>query len=109
MKARFPAALTVLALAALPLGACGGSGGDGGDDERTASGEVLQGTISDEMLPLDTVTSEPPLMKTESPKAGAGSGAQAEGGEAAEGEDGAAEAGEQPPAPAATATQSTAD
>ena len=83
MKARFPAALTVLALAALPLGACGG-GGESGDDERTASGEVLEGTISDEMLPLDTVTSEPPLLKTESPRA-AGGDAEAQGDEAEEG------------------------
>mgnify|MGYP001154164366 CR=1 FL=1 len=99
MTARFPAALTVLALAALPLGACGGGGG--GDDDRTASGEVLEGTISDAMLPLDTVTSEPPLMKTESPKAAAGGEAEAPG---EEGEEGAAQASEAPATPAATAT-----
>jgi hypothetical protein len=31
------------------------------DAGRAASGEVLEGTISDAMLPLDRVTSEPPL------------------------------------------------
>jgi len=36
------------------------------DDSRSASGEVLEGTVSDEMLPLDTVKSEPPF---EDPKA----------------------------------------
>jgi hypothetical protein len=30
-------------------------------DGRAASGEVLEGTISDAMLPLDRVRSEPPL------------------------------------------------
>lgn len=32
------------------------------NDERSASGEVLQGTISDSMLPLDKLKSEPPLL-----------------------------------------------
>ena len=31
------------------------------DDSRSASGEVLEGTISDAMLPLDRVQSEPPI------------------------------------------------
>jgi hypothetical protein len=34
------------------------------DDDRTASGQVLEGTISDSMLPLDTVRSQPPLAKS---------------------------------------------
>jgi hypothetical protein len=32
------------------------------NDERSASGEVLQGTISDDMLPVDKLKSEPPLL-----------------------------------------------
>lgn len=32
------------------------------NDERSASGEVLQGTTSDAMLPLDKLKSEPPLL-----------------------------------------------
>ena len=31
-------------------------------DSRSASGEVLQGTTSDAMLPLDTLKSQPPLL-----------------------------------------------
>ena len=31
------------------------------DEGRAAAGEVLEGTISDAMLPVDRVTSEPPL------------------------------------------------
>lgn len=47
-------------IACVLLAACG-SGSD--DDQRTASGQVLEGSISDAMLPLDTVTSEPPFAK----------------------------------------------
>ncbi len=63
MKSRLPA----LILPALLLSACGDdtSTPAAKGDERTASGEVLEGTISDAMLPLDTVTSQPPLLKLE--------------------------------------------
>lgn len=57
MKARLLAA----ACTALLLAGCGG--GKDKADQRTASGQVLQGTISDDMLPLATVTSQPPRMK----------------------------------------------
>ena len=55
-------------LLCLPLlaavGACGDK--DGADAERrTAAGEVLGGSISDDMLPLDTVTSQSPPLKDE--------------------------------------------
>jgi hypothetical protein len=69
------------------------------EEGRAASGEVLEGTISDAMLPVDRVTSEPPL---EDPEAfaevqqkaadGASGGAAAAG--AAEAEDPAAEPAE---------------
>jgi hypothetical protein len=50
----------ILALPALALlAACGGEAP--ADDSRSASGEVLEGTISDTMLPVDRVRSEPPL------------------------------------------------
>ena len=62
MIARLPAAALVsLALCALPLAGCGKK--SGGSDQRTASGEVLPGSISDSMLPLESVTSEPPIAK----------------------------------------------
>ncbi len=53
-----------LALAAVPLvlaallAACDEAPSDEG---RGASGEVLEGTVSDAMLPVDRVRSEPPL------------------------------------------------
>ena len=63
MIRRLPLAFVVLTL----LAGCGGDKSPQGDG-RTASGEVLQGSISDDMLPLDTLTSQAPPMK-EQPKA----------------------------------------
>jgi hypothetical protein len=57
MKARLLAA----ACCVLLLAGCGGKKDKA--DQRTASGEVLEGTISDSMLPLATVTSQPPRAK----------------------------------------------
>ena len=64
------------------------------DDGRAASGEVLEGTISDAMLPVDQVQSEPPL---EDPEAFAEVQEEADeaAGDEAEGEEGeAADAGD---------------
>lgn len=49
----------------LLLSACGSQSGAGSDKQSapTASGQVLPGTISDAMLPLDTVTSQSPPLK----------------------------------------------
>lgn len=58
--------VTILPL--LLLSACGDDPVPDQSDQRTASGEVLEGTISDAMLPLDTVTSQPPLLQEEKPK-----------------------------------------
>lgn len=57
---------------ALALAACGGNGGSAEGERKTAAGEVLGGSITDEMLPLDTVTSQsPPLREaSEEPEAG---------------------------------------
>ena len=72
------------------LAACGG---DAPADGRAASGEVLEGTISDEMLPVDRVRSEPPLEDPEAfAKARSKADESADG--AVEGEDG--DEGEQP-------------
>jgi hypothetical protein len=73
-----------------------------GDDSRAASGEVLEGTVSDAMLPVDRVQSEPPL---EDPDAFAE--AQEKAAEAAPGEAAVPAAGETPDA-AATAPSETA-
>jgi hypothetical protein len=42
------------------LAACGKS--SDGSDRRSASGEVLPGTVSDAMLPVDKLKSQPPLL-----------------------------------------------
>ena len=96
--------LLVLPALAL-LAACGGDN-TSGNDGRAASGEVLEGTISDEMLPVDRVRSEPPL---EDPEAFAkarstatdGVGGVAEGDRGTEGEPPAAD-GTASPAPDVT-------
>lgn len=79
----------------LLLAACGGSDGEAKGERRTAAGEVLGGTISDDMLPLDTVTSQsPPLRET---GAGGESGAR---GEATGGTRQAVDAAQPTPGPA---------
>ena len=78
------------------LAACGGGGGD---EEQARSGEVLEGTVSDAMLPIDTVRSQPPLAEPEAAAevqatAGSlGSGPRAEQAEASGQEEDAAEEG----------------
>ena len=52
-------------------------------DSRTAKGEVLGGTISDEMLPLDTIRSQsPPLSGQSDSGDDSGPSAEEEGSEA---------------------------
>lgn len=79
--------LPLTILPCLLLAACGGGGdepqGDGGDG-RTATGEVLEGSISDAMIPLDQVKSQAPLAKPEAKPTEAGAGAAAAPGEAGE-------------------------
>ena len=52
--------IVVFALLAV-LGGCHKSAPK--NDQRSASGEVLQGTISDDMLPLAQLSSQPPLLQ----------------------------------------------
>ena len=57
--------LSCTALAsAVFLAACGGAP-DRTDDAREAEGEVLGGSISDDMLPLDQLQSQSPPMREE--------------------------------------------
>jgi hypothetical protein len=90
--------IAVVALTAL-LAACD-SGADDAADGRTAEGEVLGGTISDAMLPLDTVKSQSPPLRTE--PAGDAEGDDASADEAAEApaDEPAAEEAEAEPEPA---------
>ena len=98
----------LLALPALALlAACGGEKTPS-NDSRSASGEVLEGTISDEMVPVDRVRSEPPLedpaafAKVRNAADGAAGADEAAGGEdGSEGEQPAAEV-TQPPTPDVT-------
>ena len=53
--------LAAMALLAL-LAGCNGSG-EKGPERKTAAGEVLGGSISDSMLPLDTVQSQSPPLR----------------------------------------------
>lgn len=53
----------------LALAACGGTEKKE-KDQRTAAGEILPGSVSDSMLPYDTVRSQPPL----APPSAAGKG-----------------------------------
>jgi len=63
---RLTSALPLLPLA-LPLALLAACGDDAAptDDGRSATGEVIEGTISDDMLPLATVRSQPPLLPPE--------------------------------------------
>jgi hypothetical protein len=82
---RLPLALLVLTL----LAGCGGGDAPADNDGRAASGEVLEGTISDAMLPVDRVRSEPPLEDPEALAKVRSKADDAAGDAAAEGEDGA--------------------
>lgn len=61
-----------LALILAPMLALAGCGGTERNekDQRTAAGEILPGSISDAMLPYDTVRSQPPLAPPETVKGG---------------------------------------
>ena len=50
-----------LSLALVPLALLAACNDEVADDGRAASGEVLEGSMSDAMLPFDRVQSEPPL------------------------------------------------
>ena len=51
----------LIALCALALAGCHSGKPAKSDDQRSATGEVLKGSVSDAMLPYDTTKSQPPL------------------------------------------------
>ena len=53
--------LPVLLAPVLLVGACSDESGTPEDEGGSASSEVLQGSISDEMIPYDRLRSQPPL------------------------------------------------
>lgn len=105
-----------LLIALAPLVLLTACGGEPADDGRAASGEVLEGTISDAMLPLDTVRSQPPLEDPEAferaqrqggREAGAAQDASGEGDD--EGDEAADAVAESPREPAAEEAAAKAD
>ena len=63
------------------LSACGGGAEEAANERKTAAGEVLGGSISDAMLPLDTVQSQGPPLR-EAPRGEAGAAVTAGEGDA---------------------------
>ena len=61
--------LALILVPVLALTGCG-SAEKKDKDQRTAAGEILPGSISDAMLPYDTVRSQPPLAPPEAAKGG---------------------------------------
>jgi hypothetical protein len=70
ITARYVVAMALLIPTALCLGGC--KADKQSSDKREAGGEVLPGSASDAMLPLDSVRSQPPLAPhSEAPKGSA--------------------------------------
>lgn len=82
------------AILLLALSACDGGKQNAADERKTAAGEVLGGSISDDMLPLATVQSQSPPLRE---------GAGEEGDEATEDQPNpSGKASATPPAPEST-------
>ncbi|MDE2595248.1 MAG: hypothetical protein KGL44_00070 [Sphingomonadales bacterium] len=95
----------VIAVAALPLVlmACNkAEPAKKADDHRAASGEILEGSASDAMLPIDSVRSQPPL----APKSDSNGGDSKSGKDASD--KGGKPAGSAKPKPAASAADAGA-
>ena len=88
------------ALAALPLALAACKGEKKPAEAGTAQGEILQGSVSDAMLPLDTVRSQPPLAP-EATSSGQPGKKSAHGDASGEAGEAASEAAEAPAAAAA--------
>ncbi|WP_374408876.1 hypothetical protein [Pelagerythrobacter sp.] len=84
MRKTIAAAMLVVALAACD------SGADDAAEGTAAEGEVLGGTISDAMLPLDTVQSQSPPLRDDPAELGTDGEAQDQGDAPAEPADDAA-------------------
>ncbi len=84
------------AFLALTLTACGGDEAKKADGAGTAQGEVLPGSVSDAMVPLDQVKSQAPL----APKAEGGDRKDAKATDKPKGDTATKPAAEPEPAPA---------
>ena len=59
-----------LAIALVPALLAGCGDDPVSNDDRTASGQVLEGSISDAMIPLEQLKSQPPLARSQTAAAG---------------------------------------
>lgn len=73
----------VLAVVAM-LAACGSDPAPTTQSDGTVSGEIFEGSISDDMLPLDTVQSQSPMLETAPVDAGSSDQPTADNGDNAE-------------------------
>ena len=99
---------SIAPLLLLPLAACGDDAPavDTSQTGGKAAGEILGGTISDDMLPLEELTSTSPPAPRASGAPGSGAaGGGSDAGDAAATESEEAEAPEEAPAPAAPAAE----
>ena len=98
----------LLATACLTLAGCGESSAPDTtpDDDATARGEVLGGTISDGMLPLDTLQSQSPPLEVEGEPGAPSSGNEQEDAGSEDAQDAVSSENE---APEESAAESSAD
>ncbi|MDD3799143.1 MAG: hypothetical protein PHE36_08200 [Novosphingobium sp.] len=96
----------ILALSPAVLLAACGDDASRKEDGRTAAGEVLEGSISDAMIPLDQLKSQAPLAGPD--KTAASAGADAADGEAGA-EDGATPATDAATDPVAAAVEANSE
>ncbi|MGC1271335.1 MAG: hypothetical protein WA842_12160 [Croceibacterium sp.] len=82
---------------ALPIAVLAACGDKPEQAAGATSGQILPGSTSDDMLPVDTITSQPPMMAPEPDKA-----SPVANGSAAPSEAASEEAADETPAPAAT-------
>lgn len=57
--------LAAIALGGIALSACGGGSGDGPAGGKADNSRILEGSVSDEMIPYEKLRSEPPAAKIE--------------------------------------------
>lgn len=96
-----PSRLIAVSTFALALAACNGDAAE----EGQAAGQVLDGTISDQMLPVDQVRSEAPLADPTAARAATASGSEAADEPDAPEDAGAEPAEEDPEEPAEAETE----
>lgn len=87
-------------LIALPIALLAACGDKPEQAAGATSGQILPGSTSDDMLPVDTITSQPPMMGPEPAKA-----SPVASGSAAPSEAASEEAAAETPAPAPAATE----